>query len=1750
MTNDELIGKVAIQYLKDRLETEDGSDGTARYLLDCLSAKQTAAVALAILNDSVLSQKIEIKLPRNFVKGCLLPESVLTDERTTFFRNADCDKEALLLATTGDDEQQSLKDMTPIGSSQLLGQPGLWVDYANADIGCDEQQKIWWAVALRGLLEVRTYQLEAFAGYVIETQRQMLEEGEPLLEALGLALPVLRIPRDKTFFNVLNDKNAGHLSRWKQLYAKAIRQRSCYLFKYTPSQGLLTQDQLKATFDRVKDNILLPYHSCIEKFISADSGWNEASDALSQCEWEGVSALFDGLKKEKFNLGGETLKFYDERDAGLLSEEDHDYLETLSKRRTTSSADSTDEDFYENHRLELKDDGFLKTKWDQFIFGKPVECEDLLAGLVVCLEGLFDHSETVKSKSLRIASDRRTKQDLRKMNVAAGEYFSFRYQGLPALLGNGITWDTGELFNFKTHLDAWRKETKPRLNHSVAKAAVRIKFFVNLQITHLNGREDNVSKQLIWQFNPNAVAAELPGDWGRLSEMPFLRCFASRETISGKGNVQSIDLKDSKTLHASYAQDRGSFAPVYRKENDLKLIWESNLSKAHDQNLIDDALSNKIRDGWAVFEKTYEQSIQEFCVHGFLAEGITAQYEAYGDLLGIICENAQGDRNRDLLLRPLLEIGTAQIHGDKVTAIIAPWHPLRFFAMEIKIRQISELLKALLSNNEIRFSDSRLYFRELTESLQHPYYPEMAMGWDFLAPKLLACTDHYLDYSLHENPLAENDGLDETNESPAATALLVLDLIKKYLKLYPHEKANLSTVLFNCDCSRLPVALVDKVAELHEDEDDMRCEVVLRHRDNGRLINLYERIIESSDDNSDSFVASEATTDFMARLRIGIMANQAPTPDPKDGRPTDIVFLQDVIARHAEVEWYTDESSHVDAMDHIPPHWSRRKPSARDEMKSVVFLTCPVQTNVGWKYVNALSSIMKPHLQEKGKHLLPARQLNFNDARTADIFDEIHKLGNWVANYDELLDRRQLMNQQVRVIRYKQTSSQGRNLLISSRAPLGLLKSMVKGRINNLNLNFEEPVLNSLVERFIDDANEVSGDLVLRAAKRGRNASELMGVVLSKYLIEDELGDESLHGWYFLDDYAEWLGQKEEQIADLMALCPIIEGGKFKLGIIISEAKYIDYSLLSAKRKESQKQLRDTVRRIRDALFSAPACMDRNLWLSRLSNLVMTGVHVPSHMVDNLAQWRDALRAENCEIFVRGYSHVFISGPSDCPECSDFSVVADLDDAYQEVFSRAKVRSLILAYVNKGSVGKIRKDNAEEDVWGPPAWQLLNSDKTRVGKEPRTKKVLSIEPKEILDNGKPIENEPKTVEPIPDKPVAICKGPVFSNLVLKLQEAFPVNLQHINDAEGWLQNTALACRGALQQFQLKAKLVSSRLTPNCALLKFEGSANCTVDQVRKRQSEFLTSHGLNITAVNAEPGIVSISIARPEREILLLQNIWEKWSVADASLNCSLLIGVREEDGSPLFFSPQKNAPHTLVAGSTGSGKSVLIQNIVLGIAATNSPDNAEIIIIDPKMVDYQDLASLPHVREGVIDDMSKAVEKLNQLVGEMDRRYMVLKENRVKDITSLNSKEDASEKLPYIWVIHDEFAEWMMVDEYKEAVTKTVARLGVKARAAGIFLIFAAQRPEAQVMPPQLRSQLGNRFVLRVDGEGTSEIALGEKGAERLMGKGHLAAKLEGEPSIVYAQVPFISDAQLVFLVTAISKRYASVTKCFGESL
>ncbi len=1767
MTHHELIGRVAVSYLQRETSGGEREGGTARFRLDYLSAEQAAAIAQAVLADAGFAARVAIRLPASFVAGLGLPPEILTNQRTTYFRNAACDRPVLLVANVGDDEGPSLRELAPLDTDILKKEAGLWVAVAASGLPLTELQCRWWRQALTALRDAGSHSLDQFAAYVLATRDAIHTQGMPLLNALGVALPALQVFRDTQYFTGVNEKTGAQLAKWRSQFGHLFNKRACYLRKQTPSQTTLTNDDLAKSWDRVRAEIPDALHTVVEAFIAAPPGWNDATAGLAACEWQDVRPLFDGLKPEKKSLGELTLVFYDERDSGLLTDDDREYLERLKARRV-AEAQEEDKDFLRDHGRQMKEDRALKLAWDKFVFGAPLECDDFVLGLALCMEALFGADYERTQHKLKIECARRTKKELRELNCAAGQYFAARYRGFKELLdaqtAGSIQWELGDLLKFPQLVEAWRQEKKAKLNRSVARAALQLRFYIELETALPNGQVETRATQMLWVFNHNGIASEFVGDWGRLLKQPFRRCLVGRETGTVKGRPSAIDLRNTQGLRAAHGQERGSLVGTPKEGEDLLHDWPERLRSAVAQRRVQELGAGRLEDRFRAFVEEYQAAVLGFAQDGLAAARLRAQADCYRALLEEVCREAKGDLNRASLLRPLLELGVVPVEGGAAAAIVAPWQPLRLAALACKARQVAGLLGHLLTAESVCFGDTRLYFRELRNDLAHPFCPEVTVVWGGGEPSLLSLQDWEQDYSLHEEPQAKADGSGETNENPQEAAGRILEVTERYTNLYPHERASLGIVLYNCDCARLPQAVVDQLGAWQEESgEDIRCQVVLRHRHQPRLRALYEAIIAASDSDADSFVASEATRDFMARLRIGIMAEEATVPREADGPEQDLVILQDVIARHARLDWQMETATEVPFDDWVPTRWMRRKPAATDDMKSVVYLVCPAQPAAGWAYLTSVSTFFNGDWDgDTRRRLLPARLLDFNHAETGSIFEEIHRLGNWVVNYDELLDKRQLLNRGVSIIRYKQTETQGRNMVVSSRASLELLRSMLLQRLRHLALGLGDEDLNQLALRLIEDAKALSGDIVLRATKRSRNASELIGVVLSRYLIRHELGIDRHFGWYFLDDYADWLGQKEDQIADLLALSPEwTADGTLRLAAVVAEAKYIGYESLAAKRKESHAQLRRTVARVGDALFGDPGRLDRDLWLSRFSDLMVQGLQFPAQDMPDLARWRQLVRDGECEIYLRGYSHIFVSGPVEAPDCSEAVAVAACAEGIQEIYGRERLRQLLLGYWSEKSPAALRPglapsgNGAADGAYRRPTTRIVVRSSAGRTKTKAHSAGDAIAAKPVPADA-PVQQHPVTAvtgtAPKTTLPPPKTMGGTRADFVHATDAGAPADSTHpvapatpgpgtwfpstaaTSDSQAeqaWLKETERKARYALQQFQLQASLQSSRLTPNAALLKFKGTANLTVDQVRRRQVEFLTSHGLDLITVRAEPGLVSLMIARPQRRVLTLAEVWRDWHPDCANGNTELLIGAREENGEPLFLSPQRQAPHTLIAGGTGSGKSVLLQNILLGIAATNTPEQAQIILIDPKNgIDFFAFEHLPHLRGGIIAEQGQALATLQGLVVEMERRQVVLRDNKASNLADLRRKPAASEKPPVLWVIHDEFPNWMMTPEYRDGVTDLVGRLGTTARAAGIHLIFAAQRPDSNVMPLQLRDNLGNRLVLKVNSEGTSDIALGEAGggAERLLGHGHLLAKMDGEVGLITAQVPFIAAGEL----------------------
>jgi len=256
--------------------------------------------------------------------GSLTKMSVQATDPVTYFRNRNCSRPILLVAATGDDEEQSLKEFVRIGADELKSSPTLWVDSASSGLVITDDHKTWWEKSLAGLCDLRVVALERLAEYVAKTRELIESEGLPIGKALGKALPTLHFPMDSGFFDRISERTRTHKAAWNREYTRVYRKNSCFLEKRTPSQLILNEDDLRKSFDKVKSEIGEQLHPIIEEFIEAPSGWNEQAVALSKCEWEDIRLLFEGLRRVTLHLGEETRQFFDELNPDLLSEEDND----------------------------------------------------------------------------------------------------------------------------------------------------------------------------------------------------------------------------------------------------------------------------------------------------------------------------------------------------------------------------------------------------------------------------------------------------------------------------------------------------------------------------------------------------------------------------------------------------------------------------------------------------------------------------------------------------------------------------------------------------------------------------------------------------------------------------------------------------------------------------------------------------------------------------------------------------------------------------------------------------------------------------------------------------------------------------------------------------------------------------------------------------------------------------------------------------------------------------------------------------------------------------------------------------------------------------------------------------------------------------------------------------------------------------------------------------------------------------------
>ncbi|PDW53819.1 DNA translocase FtsK [Helicobacter pylori] len=337
----------------------------------------------------------------------------------------------------------------------------------------------------------------------------------------------------------------------------------------------------------------------------------------------------------------------------------------------------------------------------------------------------------------------------------------------------------------------------------------------------------------------------------------------------------------------------------------------------------------------------------------------------------------------------------------------------------------------------------------------------------------------------------------------------------------------------------------------------------------------------------------------------------------------------------------------------------------------------------------------------------------------------------------------------------------------------------------------------------------------------------------------------------------------------------------------------------------------------------------------------------------------------------------------------------------------------------------------------------------------------------------------------------------------------------------------------LRTFKIDGDIIRTYSGPIVTTFEFRPAPSVKVSRILGLSDDLamtLCAESIRIQAPIKGKDVVGIEIPNSQSQIIYLREILESELFQKSSSPLTLALG-KDIVGNP-FITDLKKLPHLLIAGTTGSGKSVGVNAMILSLLYKNPPNQLKLVMIDPKMVEFSIYADIPHLLTPIITDPKKAIGALQSVAKEMERRYSLMSEYKVKTIDSYNEQAPSNgvEAFPYLIVVIDELADLMMTGG-KEAEFP-IARIAQMGRASGLHLIVATQRPSVDVVTGLIKTNLPSRVSFRVGTKIDSKVILDTDGAQSLLGRGDMLFTPPGTNGLVRLHAPFATEDEIKKIV------------------
>jgi len=561
--------------------------------------------------------------------------------------------------------------------------------------------------------------------------------------------------------------------------------------------------------------------------------------------------------------------------------------------------------------------------------------------------------------------------------------------------------------------------------------------------------------------------------------------------------------------------------------------------------------------------------------------------------------------------------------------------------------------------------------------------------------------------------------------------------------------------------------------------------------------------------------------------------------------------------------------------------------------------------------------------------------------------------------------------------------------------------------------------------------------------------------------------------------------------------------------------------------------------------FLQPYIGVAGLWLLWLMIIVLSLVFI----VDDDFEWRSLIpkrkekrvrtRASKEESGVwkkmlsglKAFGKALTTNPFASPRLED-EMMPNLDELEPEVAKpqktprkpakkRVTVKKTAVESVPIPSAPTEKTEEAKDNI--PP----FNSDKAEEKTVENSLPNISKKGVEIVSE---LEENSKLMEELDKGKVEKPKN--FKLPKLDFLQKAPKQKRKVNEAE--IDRKSGDLLEKLKLFNINGDVVRTYTGPLVTTFEFKPAPNVKVSKILGLQDDLamaLSAETIRIQAPIPGRDVVGIEIPNEHKDIIYLREILESDLFQNSKSPLTVALG-KDIVGKP-FITDIKKLPHLLIAGTTGSGKSVGINAMILSLLYKNDPDHLKLMMIDPKMLEFSIYDDIPHLITPVITEPKKAIAALANMVGEMERRYRLMADKRTKNIDNYNEKvkrDGSAEPMPFIVVVIDELADLMM-NGGKEVET-SIARLAQKSRACGIHLIVATQRPSVDVVTGIIKANLPSRLSYRVGQKIDSKVILDATGADSLLGRGDGLFTPPGTTGLVRIHAPWATEEEIEEIV------------------